>query len=266
MKDEPKTLKTGQSVSGFTLVEMAMVLLVAGVFLAAVMKWQEFLNNGKIISAITQANNYKDALINFQDTYNALPGDFANAQTRLRSCDGTAATECYNAGTNPGDTLADLVIGPSDALGTAIAATTEERVQFWRHLLAAELITNVTASGVFEWGQAMPSSPWGGGWRIGHEAGGLVLAGEGTEVAPDGIYLELTNNILPAATGAPAGSLPLTPIRAAVIDRKMDDGIAISGNVIGFGPASCFNVGGPQSGYNEQVEGLDCGLYFLIYD
>lgn len=257
--------KTEQS--GFTLVELAIVMLIIGLLLAGAMKWQEFINNGKITSTITHINNFKDATETFQDTYNALPGDMSTAQTRLRNCDGTAATECYNAGTNPGDTMADLNVGPADGLGDAIALTTEERVQFWRHLLAAELITGVKASGNLQWGEMMPASPWGGGWRVGDEVDGTtVRAGEGTESADGGVYLELANNPVAAATAANAGELPLTQIRASVIDRKIDDGISTSGIVLGYGPGSCFDVGGPASGYDEPADTLDCGIYVLIYD
>jgi hypothetical protein len=59
-----------------------------------------------------------------------------------------------------------------------------------------------------------------------------------------------------------AGQQPMTPARAAQIDRKMDDGRATSGYVQAYGAAACFN--GVNNSYSESVTSNDCGLMFRI--
>jgi hypothetical protein len=77
--------------------------------------------------------------------------------------------------------------------------------------------------------------------------------------------IPIPNTALTATTGVQA----MTPGNAAQIDRKLDDGSPINGDVQAYGTAtSCYSTVAPYSaaspGYLENVGVKDCGLYFKI--
>lgn len=251
---------------GFTLVEMAIVLLIVGLLIGVTLKAQEIVSNTKVTSTISEFRSIEQSVKNFYTFFNAWPGDMTNATTRLPNCDGTVLTQCYNGGTSVG-TAGDGVVGTAGIIGNVILLPSEERVQFWRHMLAAGLFAAQTdASGNIAWNAALPRAAIGGGWRIGnYDATGPIQAGDPAPAIPPlaGHYLELTGDPGAATSAAPANSLPLTPIRAAQIDRKVDNGVFGTGAVVGFDAGNCFDAGNPI-GYDEAVQANDCGLYLLI--
>jgi prepilin-type N-terminal cleavage/methylation domain-containing protein len=68
--------------SGFTLVEMAIVLVIVGLLLGGVLKGQEIIRNARYKSAGAQYKEVAAALAAYSDRYKAVPGDDANAATR----------------------------------------------------------------------------------------------------------------------------------------------------------------------------------------
>ena len=65
--------------SGFTLVEIAIVLVIIGLLLGGVLKGQELINSAKIKNLINDLNGLSTAVYAYQDRYRALPGDDAGA-------------------------------------------------------------------------------------------------------------------------------------------------------------------------------------------
>ncbi len=61
--------------NGFTLVEIAIVLVVIGLLLGGVLKGQELLENGRIRKALNDFNTIAAATFTYQDRYRELPGD-----------------------------------------------------------------------------------------------------------------------------------------------------------------------------------------------
>lgn len=64
---------------GFTLIEIAIVIVIVGLLLGGVLKGVELVQNAKVHNLADQGNAIKAALLGFQDRYKALPGDFARA-------------------------------------------------------------------------------------------------------------------------------------------------------------------------------------------
>ena len=60
---------------GFTLVEIAIVLVIIGLLLGGVLKGQELINNAKVRSIADRQNSLKVAWFAFLDRFAALPGD-----------------------------------------------------------------------------------------------------------------------------------------------------------------------------------------------
>ncbi|MCK9379934.1 MAG: prepilin-type N-terminal cleavage/methylation domain-containing protein [Sulfuritalea sp.] len=115
--------------SGFTLVEIAIVLVIIGLLLGGVLKGQELINSAKIKGIVNDLNGLSTAVYAYQDRYKALPGDDALAGTR------------WTAIAAPGN-------GNAKIEGTFNSATaTDETLLFWRELRLANLVGGDIASG-----------------------------------------------------------------------------------------------------------------------
>ena len=71
-----------RSAKGFTLVEIAIVLVIIGLLLGGVLKGQELIENGKVKAAVNDFNGISAAFYAYMDRYKQLPGDDAQATTR----------------------------------------------------------------------------------------------------------------------------------------------------------------------------------------
>ena len=64
---------------GFTLVEIAIVLVIIGLLLGGILKGQELINNAKVRSIADRQNSLKVAMNSFFDRYNFIAGDSKRA-------------------------------------------------------------------------------------------------------------------------------------------------------------------------------------------
>jgi len=72
--------------SGFTLVEIAIVLVIIGLLLGGILKGQEMIVSSQVRNLITQGDGVTAAVFAFRDRYEALPGDFNAATTNIPNC------------------------------------------------------------------------------------------------------------------------------------------------------------------------------------
>lgn len=70
---------------GFTLVEIAIVLVIIGLLLGGILKGQEMITQAKIKNAVADFSGISAAYYGYQDRYRAIPGDDPNATTRWTS-------------------------------------------------------------------------------------------------------------------------------------------------------------------------------------
>ena len=84
---------------GFTLVELAIVMIIIGLLIGGVLKGQQLIENAKVTATISQIKGFQAALNSFRDTYSAMPGDMRNADDRLAGCE-IAANNCDNGNGN----------------------------------------------------------------------------------------------------------------------------------------------------------------------
>ncbi|MBC7621910.1 MAG: prepilin-type N-terminal cleavage/methylation domain-containing protein, partial [Aeromicrobium sp.] len=69
--------------SGFTLVEIAIVLVIIGLLLGGVLKGQELINSAKAKSYAQDFRTIQAALYGFQDRFKGIPGDLVSASTKI---------------------------------------------------------------------------------------------------------------------------------------------------------------------------------------
>ena len=67
---------------GFTLVEIAIVLVIIGLLLGGILKGQEMITQAKIKNIVADFSGVSAAYYGYQDRYRAIPGDDPNAGTR----------------------------------------------------------------------------------------------------------------------------------------------------------------------------------------
>ncbi|MBX2839692.1 MAG: prepilin-type N-terminal cleavage/methylation domain-containing protein [Gammaproteobacteria bacterium] len=70
---------------GFTLVELAIVLVIVGLLLGGIFKGQSLIDSARVRSMATDVSGIRTAWYGFQDRYRAIPGDFPSAPTQIDS-------------------------------------------------------------------------------------------------------------------------------------------------------------------------------------
>src|SRR5262249_3482301 len=78
-----RRMATMRKQSGFTLIEIAIVLVIIGLLLGGVLKGQELITSARVRNIITQQDGIKAAYFGFLDRFRSLPGDYALASTNI---------------------------------------------------------------------------------------------------------------------------------------------------------------------------------------
>jgi len=118
--------------SGFTLVEIAIVLVIIGLLLGGVLKGQELINSAKVKNLIGDFRTISTFVYGYQDRFRALPGDDSGAVAHIA---GTAATtHATGAGTGA---IGDGRINGAWNAPVAPANIGEESYLFWQHVRLA---------------------------------------------------------------------------------------------------------------------------------
>ena len=136
---------------GFTLVEIAIVLVIIGLLLGGILKGQEMITQAKIKNSIADFSGISAAYHGYQDRYRAIPGD------------DTGATRWTGAVAGSGNgVLAGLYNSQTD---------TDETRKWWDHLRRAGLVAGN--------GTQQPYNVFAGviGVQTGNGAGGSALGG-----------------------------------------------------------------------------------------
>lgn len=161
--------------SGFTLIEIAIVLVIIGLLLGGVLKGQELINSAKVKSLATDFRNIPLYFYGYQDRFKALPGDDARVVTNL-----TGAT----LATTPGASTGNGVIGGAWNSTTQ----TDESYLFWQHVRLAGLATGSTVVGSADY---IPRNSDGGVIGVQSNVGFATITGMTT-----GTYIICSDGIL----------------------------------------------------------------------
>lgn len=117
--------------SGFTLIEIAIVLVIIGLLLGGVLKGQELINSARVKNFANDFRQIPVYIYSYQDRFRALPGDDGQAATRV-----AGATNATTGGTVSNGSIE----GRWDS-----QTVTDESVMFWQHIKLAGLAPGDTA-------------------------------------------------------------------------------------------------------------------------
>lgn len=211
--------------SGFTLVELSIVLVIIGLIIGGILKGQELIGNAQVKNVVSQAQSYQAATAAFRDKYGALPGDLVGADNIIPNC---TAAPCLPAAAGNGNGIVGANANATYSNNVSAAA---ENVAFWQQLAAARFIGNIDTDGTSAaiFGGRFPSAATGGGFQV--------------------LFQPLTGRHVLRLTGTPGVPAPATgalrPDQALQIDRVMDDGRPGTGSVFTnttlSAAATCFS-------------------------
>jgi type II secretory pathway pseudopilin PulG len=230
---------------GITLIEVAAVLMIAGLLLQAVVSGQSLIHTARVRNVIAQQDAAAAAVLGFRDRYRALPGDYAEASVTL-VC---APDPCPHGDGNG-------LVEPGNGAGA------REDIFAWTHLSAAGFLADAYRSTQTV---VQPDAL-------------------NTPVNVYGAYLHLASDARYGYSGNASSRLNvktgnLTPVSVlAEIDRKVDDCLAASGSFqfssyAGSGPAlppggvagACTDADTPQAQWNTAADAADCGAATVLH-
>jgi prepilin-type N-terminal cleavage/methylation domain-containing protein len=113
--------------SGFTLIEIAIVLVIIGLLLGGVLKGQELVENSRIKSVVADMRGVSTAFTGYYDRYRAFPGDELPATVAAR---GWGALGGGNADGVLGLAVADTFLNAG-----------AEHAAMWQHLRGAGFLS-----------------------------------------------------------------------------------------------------------------------------
>jgi prepilin-type N-terminal cleavage/methylation domain-containing protein len=182
--------------SGFTLVEIAIVLVIIGLLLGGVLKGQALIDSAKVKGLANDFNAISTMLNGYQDRFRALPGDdpaaVAHLPTSIQATPATAGTGTINTGT---------------WVGAAAAAAANESSVFWNQVRLAGFSPGDSLVG---------QSTNAVSGRLG------ITSGVARPTTPAGV----AGSFFTCSSGI-NGTL------APQIDTAMDDGVATTGSMFG---------------------------------
>ena len=229
--------------TGFTLIEIAIVLVIIGLLLGGVLKGQELITSARVRNLISQQDGVKAAYFGFLDRFRSLPGDYSLATTNI-------ANTTANGNAN-GQIEAAAVCGAIPACQAL------EYIVVWEHLSRAGFINgSYTYAALPESSASAPANPYVRYIQVVYDA----VYGTGAGAVRHNIK---TGNQIPSDI-------------LAEIDRKVDDGNPIGGvfqfstynggtggtNPTATGAGGCYVLGPPPAWVAPTVS--NCGGASLL--
>ena len=192
--------------TGFTLVEIAIVLVVIGLLLGGILKGQQLINSARVRNLADQNTSIQAAYYGFIDRFRNLPGDMK------------AADACTNIGSDidsTGCAASNSVIGGD---GNGRIDTIAEASAVWAHLSVAGFLNGVykgstTTAATYLTGVATGDIPP-------NAFQGPILLAHSSAYKP-------TATAVTRLTYSFGGNIPVPILRD--LDQKLDDGAATTG-------------------------------------
>ncbi len=265
-----KRMRDTESTSGITLAQIAVVIVVIGLFAGMAVIGGSYKSTGEAQKDISQLEKYQSAAADFRSKYGYLPGDLPAAlavQLKFVARDGSAGRGDGN----------NLLEGNSYSNNKAVGSIQSgEPLFFWEDIYSANLIKDpydtatdsVPAKDVVgsQLDDYLPDAHIGNGNRIYVYSDGKVN------------YFGISSVVrINGGFGTIASTPGLTAAQAYDIDKKVDDGIPTSGKVVArylnvdiqdtssaVAAAGCYSKSSTQYSVSHGPAALNCALSFAF--
>jgi prepilin-type N-terminal cleavage/methylation domain-containing protein len=225
--------------TGFSLIELAIVLVILGLLVGGILTGQSLIRSAELQSVISDKEKYATAIKYFKDKYDSLPGDMPDATNYWDSAGGTGAdATCFMAQTATSDATCN-----GDGNGQAYTSQFlyDERFPAWKHIANSGLIEGkysgrtggAQGSYVQQVGANVPRATIANGFFD-----FLYTASGNPYRFTDS---KLDRHVL-TLYGDNASFSVLKPEEAWNIDSKIDDGSPVYGNVTSAKKTSIFGT------------------------
>lgn len=240
------------SKNGFTLVELAIVLVIIGLLVGGVLAGQELIRQSQLRSIQKDWNNFETADYTFRNKYNCRPGDCLKASE-------------FGLGTSGNG---NKII---DHWGSGPVGFREETYRFWMHLANAGLIEG-SYTGVSGPGHAtLDTVLWGNipGSKI--EGVGHFVFGYSSQSNSYGLNTMKYQHFYTGSENTAHGSATLGGAfslnEVIGVDVKLDDGLANQGKVrireesVSHNTIGCTTGSAPNHAYGSSPTALCHMIY-----
>ncbi len=217
---------------GFTLIELAVVLVIIGLLVGGVLAGQSLMKSQKLRNTLQDAKAYAIAKQLFLDKYSYLPGDMPTATRVWGNADGSGDPTVNCAAPETYTSVGKLTCN-GDGNGI-VENTGSENFRAWQHLSAAGMLVG-TFTGIH--------GPGGSNDAIsGINVPSAALDGAlfhfekpaGDQIATMDYYEGNYDNVL-LLGGQVSGSDPYAPVLSGLeafeMDKKLDDGLPGTGRI-----------------------------------
>ena len=148
MKNSIQTVQARRSQQGFTLNEIAIVLVIIRLLVGGVMQGQQLIENSRVKQTVKDMNGTAATVFAYQDRYGRTPGDDGS------TAPGQGRGSSWSSANIGGDADGQLETNRNQTFNGAV-----EGDAFWRQLKAAGFIAGDPADTCVA---ALPSNSWGG--------------------------------------------------------------------------------------------------------
>ncbi len=262
-------MKSSKLTQGFTLVELAIVIVIIGLITGGILGANSLIKSAKTQALIKERSSIFTATKAFKLEYSGLPGDFNEASSYW-------PTDCVDGTYNDCDGNNDKIIAQGSTDRT-------ESVRAWQHLSLADILPDYYSGGVdsnlnSRYGIAsqpfdantLPKSKYSDnmGYIWGYTASlpSLAAPANSKQCLFLGNLTEYSTGLYTNSSGNDTGVFTIREIYD--LDKKIDDGKPFSGIILGFNwtaySMTCYSA----TNYNSSASYFDsrkgCGMCFVF--
>lgn len=241
---------------GFTLVELAIVLIIISIVIGAIIGSRDLIESAKLNGIISDLKKYESAYNDFKQKYGALPGDMPDASSVFTVPDSNCAIDYNGNGENiislSGES--EIASGPGD----------------WEVYTAMDMLSK---AGFIDFKANQTSLNCSniirGSDQVGIRYPESTVKNAGFYFDYNGAFDAIPKNLMFFASSSQSNNTPfdgaITPSEAQMIDKRIDDGLSMKGRLSGYesfqGNCMTFSEGDT---YNTASDLKECILLYVL--